>query len=521
MRHFVGRGYRGKAMFIAIDKATALRMHEKVRAALERRDRAARSGAGRTLRRRTRPRRKPKIAWMKATDMAVVVSAGQNEQADMAARGLDIAPHRRRMNDEKMDEKFKDPDDPFRLVFVCAMWMTGFDVPSCSTIYLDKPMKNHTLMQTIARANRVCGDKKAGLIVDYVGVFRNLQRALAIYARGTGSGEMPIKDKAALIAELQKALDAVLAFAEARGVKPAAIFKTTGMARLQGLADATDALAGTDAQKQAYLRLEAQAWKLYKAALPDPRVAPFTADIAVLHVVAERLRSLTKRADVSGVLDDIETLLDESIIGHAIRAPITDDFSGLFDLRAIDFEKLSAAFRKGQKRTKVQLLRAQVEQRLGDMIRRNPTRADLLDRFQAMIAEYNAGSASVEQLFEQLLDFIRRMSHEEQRAAREGLDEEELAIFDLLTKPEPKLTKAQEVEVKAIARKLLAKLKREKLVLDWRLKESAKADVRQTIREEYDGLPEVYDRRIWEDKVERTFQFMFERYAGEASSPPA
>ena len=241
----------------------------------------------------------------------------------------------------------------------------------------------------------------------------------------------------------------------------------------------------------------------------------------MLHVVAERLRSLTKRADVSGVLDDIETLLDESIIGHAIRAPITDDFSGLFDLRAIDFEKLSAAFRKGQKRTKVQLLRAQVEQRLGDMIRRNPTRADLLDRFQAMIAEYNAGSASVEQLFEQLLDFIRRMSHEEQRAAREGLDEEELAIFDLLTKPEPKLTKAQEVEVKAIARKLLAKLKREKLVLDWRLKESAKADVRQTIREEYDGLPEVYDRRIWEDKVERTFQFMFERYAGEASSPPA
>jgi type I restriction enzyme R subunit len=135
-----------------------------------------------------------------------------------------------------------------------------------------------------------------------------------------------------------------------------------------------------------------------------------------------------------------------------------------------------------------------------------------------MIAEYKAGSASVEQLFEQLLDFIRRMSDEEQRAVREGLDEEELAIFDLLTRPEPKLTNAQEVEVKAIARRLFAKLKREKLILDWRLKENAKADVRQTIREEFDELPEVYDRRLREEKVERTFQFMFERYPGEIAT---
>jgi hypothetical protein len=170
----------------------------------------------------------------------------------------------------------------------------------------------------------------------------------------------------------------------------------------------------------------------------------------------------TQKPDISGIMGDIETLLDESIIGHAIRAPITDDFTELFDLRAIDFNKLSAAFRKGQKRTQVQMLRAKVEQKLGEMIRRNPTHADLLEKFQSMIAEYNAGSASVDQLFEQLLAFIRSMSEEEQRATREGLDEEELAIFDLLTQPEPKLTEAQEVAFKRIARTLLAKLKREK-----------------------------------------------------------
>jgi type I restriction enzyme R subunit len=216
---------------------------------------------------------------------------------------------------------------------------------------------------------------------------------------------------------------------------------------------------------------------------------------------------------------DIEALLDESIIGHSINAPIRgpDDLTGLFDLRSIDFEKLSAAFRKGQRRTQAQALRAQVEKKLTEMVRRNPTRADMLEKFQSMIAEYNAGSATVEQLFQQLLDFIRSMSDEDQRAAREGLDEEELAIFDLLTKPEPKLTKAQEVEVKRIARTLLAKLKKEKLVLDWRLKENAKADVRQTIREEYDALPDIYDRRLWEEKVDRTYLFIFERYPAVAS----
>jgi type I restriction enzyme R subunit len=517
VRHFAGRGYRGKAMYIAIDKTTALRMHDKV----QERWKVEINRLSASLTKATADEKEAleaKIAWMRTTDMAVIVSSGQNEQADMAAKGLDITPHRRRMNDEDMEAKFKDPADPFRLVFVCAMWLTGFDAPSCSTIYLDKPMKNHSLMQTIARANRVFGDKEAGLIVDYVGVFQKLQRALAIYARGTASGEMPIKDKAALLGELAKALETAKEFAGRRGVDPAAVAGAKAMARLKAIADATEALVGTDAEKQTYLRMEGQAWKLYKAALPDPRVAPYTPDMAVLHVLADRLRALTPRPDVSSVLDAIDDLLDESIIGHAIRAPIreADDFKDLFDLRSIDFDKLAAAFRKGRKKTQIQELRAEVENKLTKMVRQNPTRADMLEKFQSMIAEYNAGSATAEELFQQLMDFIRAMSEEEQRAARESLSDEELAIFDLLTKPEPKLTKAQEIEVKRIAKAMLAKLKREKLVLDWRLKENAKADVRETIREEFDSLPEVYDRRIWEEKVERTFQFVYEKYAGAA-----
>ena len=161
----------------------------------------------------------------------MVVSQAQNEVAEMAVAELDIAKHRKRMLDEDLDSRFKDPDDPFRLVFVCAMWLTGFDSPSTSTVYLDKPMRNHTLMQTIARANRVFPDKDNGLIVDYVGVFRNLEKALAIYgADRTGSAlDLPIRPKDDLVAELAAALSDVADFCDANDIDPRRHGNSTGV----------------------------------------------------------------------------------------------------------------------------------------------------------------------------------------------------------------------------------------------------------------------------------------------------
>nr|WP_281784116.1 type I restriction endonuclease subunit R [Sinimarinibacterium flocculans] len=183
--HFTGRGYRGKAMMVCIDKATAVRMYDKVRSHWK--DEIARLKA--ELAQTKGDDREvliARITVMEATDMAVIVSQGQNEVEELKKRGLDITPHRQRMLKDKLDDRFKDENDPLRLVFVCAMWITGFDVPTCSTIYLDKPMRAHTLMQTIARANRVAPGKESGLIVDYVGIFRALQNALVELTRSRG-----------------------------------------------------------------------------------------------------------------------------------------------------------------------------------------------------------------------------------------------------------------------------------------------------------------------------------------------
>jgi len=188
--HFMGRGFLGKAMVVSVDKATTLRMFNKVQR-FWKMHLAILEADLETCDDMDRPELEAKAKFMRETDMAVVLSQGQNEIDDLRKKGLDITPHRKRMVKEDLDTKFKDPNDLFRIVFVCAMWMTGFDVPSCSTIYLDKPMRNHTLMQTIARANRVFGEKFNGLIVDYVGIFRDLQKALAIYGSASGGGIKP------------------------------------------------------------------------------------------------------------------------------------------------------------------------------------------------------------------------------------------------------------------------------------------------------------------------------------------
>ncbi len=199
VHHFINRGHQGKAMVVSIDKATALRMYDKVdaewRAEQARLTEAFREAPpGHEVREQIQR----KLDILEGTGRALVVSSGQNEISEMAAKGLDIRPHRERMVKEDLETQFKDPEAPLGLVFVCAMWLTGFDAPSCSTIYLDKPMRGHTLMQTIARANRVHGDKVSGLIVDYANVFLELEKALAIYAGGKG-GEVPVKDKRELI----------------------------------------------------------------------------------------------------------------------------------------------------------------------------------------------------------------------------------------------------------------------------------------------------------------------------------
>lgn len=516
--HFLSRGHRGKAMVICIDKATTVRMYDKVQThwkthlnELQQELKTAKPERADVI--------QATIKEMQETDMAVVVSQSQNEITEMQRKGLDILSHRKRMVQENLDEKFKDPNDFLRLVFVCAMWITGFDVPECSTIYLDKPMRNHTLMQTIARANRVSEGKEAGLIVDYVGIFRNLQKALSIYAKPTGTkdAEIPIMDKQKLVEYLKMAIIEAGKFCKDRKIDLEAIKKADGYNRVKLLGEAVDEIIAKEESKKTFLNMAAKIARVFRAIKPDPLCNKYVADVTLLCVLGKKIKELAPPADISEVMKDIEQLLDDSIAteGYKIIREKVPDTVPLIDLSQIDFEKLKEKFPTSKKRTEAERLKALISRKLNEMLQQNRSRMDFLERFQRMIDEYNSGSKNIEALFEELIRFAQSLNEEEQRAVREGFTEEELAVYDILTKPEPKLSKKDEIEVKKLVRELLDKLKREKLVLDWRKEQRTKAKVKFFIEEFLDErLPDVYDENIFQQKCDRMFMHVYNVYGG-------
>jgi type I restriction enzyme R subunit len=513
--HFTGRGYRGKAMMVCIDKATAVRMFDKVQAHWK--AEIARLKAGLALAQGdSREAFIARIRLMETTDMAVVVSQGQNEVEDLKAKGLNILPHRQRLLKESLDERFKDPEDPLRLVFVCAMWITGFDVPTCSTIYLDKPMRAHTLMQTIARANRVASGKESGLIVDYVGIFRALQNALATYARPGEGGGSPILEKSMLVEALRVALSEVVEFARVRGVTLAAIASAQGFERIGLIDDAVEAFLATEAEKKAFLQKASRVARLFKAILPDP-LANEIAPLAVLVTyLAAKIRTETDPPDISAVMGDVEDLLNDSIATEGYHIGPASQLAALVNLSEIDFEALQAKFANGHKRTEAEKLRRLIEGKLSQMLVLNSSRADFAEKFQKLIDAYNAGSKNIEEHFADLKAMAHALSAEERRHVLANLSEEELAVFDIITKPAPELTKKEEETVKKICRELVATLKREKLVLDWREKQQARASVMQTIKLALrpPHLPESFDRDLRAEKLALTYAHVYDHYFG-------
>jgi type I restriction enzyme R subunit len=517
--HYSGRGVLAKAMVISIDKATAVRMYDKVqkhwqtklvelRKTLNSADVADKSEL------------QKRLNFFEKTDMAVVVSPSQNEIEQFKQKGLDIATHRKRMVKEDLETKFKNADDALRIVFVCAMWITGFDVPSCSTIYLDKPMKNHTLMQTIARANRVWRDKQNGLIVDYVGIFRNLQKALAIYGTTQTGGEPPIQDKNELVQGLRAAIERATEFSKLHGVDPEKIRTATGFERERLKDDAVAAFVVKDDIRRQFLGLAGDVEKLFKSLLPDPAANEFGPSRKVFAVIAEKIRSELPVADISGVMEQVEDVLDASIAteGYVIRPSAVD--GNYIDLSQIDFDLLKKQFETGRKATEAQKLRNKIAVKVAQMVQLNKTRMNFLEEFQKMIEEYNAGAANIETFFARLMAFTQKLSEEEKRGIAEQLTEEELTIFDLLSKPDPVLSKGEEREVKKVAKDLLETLKREKLALDWKKRQTTRAGVRFTIETILDQLPRKYTPELYQKKCDVVYQHVFDVYGGPDSIRP-
>lgn len=533
--HFNERGYQGKAMFVALDKPTAVRMYDLIEKHWQPYIEDLKKQVDKSNDEQEQLQLKRKLRKVEETEVCVIVSSEQNEVDKFRKLGLDIEKHRKKMSDPTRDlEKyFKNENHPFRLTIVCAMWITGFDVPCISTVYLDKPIKGHTLMQTIARANRVYDDEKEnGLIVDYGNVYKQLEKAYSVYGEsgrksGDGNGEAaeeeggggkPVELLIQLAEELKEAIRQVKGYLSELGfnlndlsnadVKP--------MEKLGNIKKAMDCICLNGTTRTKFEIMAREVFKKYHALYPEEQVKPFLRQFNAIEAIYNQLNQQVREADVTDIIVQLQQVVNESI---SVNQNKVGEPNGVYiDLSNLDLDKLRAAFAKTQrKNTLVFDLQEAIEKKLEQMLKENPFRLEFYERYKEIIDEYNKGKSLEDTIkaFNDLATFTQNLTVEDSRAIRENLTEETLAIYDLLREGK-ELTTAEIKEVKKVEVETLEKLKVEKLKIErWRESRQISSQVKQMINDYLLNLPmTVYSDDDVNTKTISVFQNIYTNYPG-------
>ena len=535
--HFPRRGYLGKGMVVALDKFTAVKMFDKVQQHWKEEIKALRGLISTSVNDIEKARFKKIIDYMKKVEMAVVISDPKADEERFEKAGLDIKPHIKRLEQldahgHDLETNFKDPEHPLQLVFVCAMWLTGFDAPTVSTLYLDKPMKDHTLMQTIARANRVAPyrikghsgeliEKKNGEIVDYYNVFRNMKKALKDYGQGEADSPSPVQEKSELFRLLDQAIEQANQWCKEHDIHlhtiadDKLVFKNIALFEKYA-----DTLLAMDEWRKTFYVYDNTVSSLYEACKPEIFKQAPRPLIAVIQYLRGVIDMHIEQANIEVVSQKIAELLDESLVvdnaekfsmsEHAAEYKIVQK-GRTWDLSKINFDKLKEEFKEAQyKHIEIAEIRAFIEDKLRQMLEANHTRTDFAQKLQEIIDRYNAGSSSTENYFDDLMKFAEGMKVEDERHVREGLTEEELELYDLLLKES--LTQAEEQRVKLAAKHLIIRLLESHpkvLVQDWWKDGQTQLRVKTAIEEVlHEDLPESYDRVEFKAKCDKVFDLV-------------
>ncbi|WP_313524684.1 type I restriction endonuclease subunit R [Anaerotignum sp.] len=525
--HFPRRGFLGKGMVISVDKFTAVKMYDKVQHYWKEEIKSLNSQIAKTADPDERNNLKSMVDYMRSVHMAVVISEEDKEEEKFNLEGLSVKYHRERMNsvDDNgfdIEDNFKNPDHPLQLVFVCSMWLTGFDAPSVSTLYLDKPMKGHTLMQTIARANRVYPGKENGIVIGYLDVFKSLKKALVDYA-SDDTEDIPVKEIDKLYHQLLEVIELTKSFCISQGVDLAKVVNVDDVfGNLSDFEAFADILVSNDEVKNEFRVYANTVKNTYDALRPDifkmnfdptyKEVIVYLKDIIDGKIRPEKLESAKEK---------INALLDQSIIaapnavsnsnaGTAIAITTTTPI----DLSKLNIEELSEQFKKVKyKNLEIANLREYIEKKLAQMMKQNVTRGAFAERFRNIIDDYNSGGAQNDEFYKKLLKFMEELKAEEARHIKEELSEAELELYDLLQKD--KLTKDELKRVKLAAKELyntLLSKKNELFVIGWEKDDQPKEKVRSEIMavlNEY--LPDSYDREVFSNKINLVFTHIIDQ----------
>lgn len=524
VKHFPYRGFRGKGMVVSVDKFTAVKMYDKVQHYWKEEIKELNRTISQTKDEIKRQEFKDIVNYMNSVDMAVVISTEgtEDEEKKFQKEGLTIKPHVQRLsaideNGKDIEDNFKDPEHPLQLVFVCAMWLTGFDAPSVSTLYLDKPMKGHTLMQTIARANRVFENKECGLIIDHINVFKHLRKALVDYA-SNDNVDMPVKNIEMLYGKLNEAIDMTCNFCKTHNAELKVIVDEEEVFKnIETFQSYANTIISNDEVKNEFQVLANTVENIYESLKPeiftmDFENKPYKETILYLRDI---INGKVRPEKIESAQERINQLLDQSVMATAdARKYIINEEAKELDLSIMDIDELRTEFRKVKnKNLVISNLRKLIEDKLEIMLKKNKTRTQFAERFKRIIDEYNSGGSMNEEFYEKILELMKQMREEEARHIKEELSEEELEIFDLLCKDS--LTKEEEKKVKLAAHSLyntLIENKKDLFVVDWQNDAKPREKVRTkiiSVLNEY--LPDSYDRIIFQTKSDIIFEHIVEQ----------
>ena len=513
--HYSDLWTSGKAMFVCLNKVTCVRMYNYVQEYWQKEIGQLKAKL-KTASQQESQELERKLQWMRETEMAVVISQEQNEVQTFKKWNLDILPHREKMVKRELDKEFKDDGSKLRVVFVCAMWLTGFDVKSLSCLYLDKPLKAHTLMQTIARANRVAEGKNNGLIVDYVGIVKALRKALADYtaSQGGNTGVDPTVEKDVLIARIHEVVAAAAQFLAEHGFDLQVLINAKNFEKANLLQTAANAMCVSLDVKKEYQTYASELSRLIKYADRDDIDADTRRRKDAITAIHRELQKKRKHADNTDLMVQINSIVNEYIEIE----PQSDGLvpSRQFDISRIDFDLLRSEFAKAKKKNLIlKDIEELIQIRLEKMMFSNPNRINYYNRYQEIIAAYNAEQdrVTIEKTFVDLIDLTSSMDIEQQRYVREGFSsDEELSLYDMLFLDN--LSKQDIKKIKEVSVDLLARIKVKISELDhWTDKQETKAAVDNLIRDVlWEGLPESYDEIKISEYRQRIYEYVYTRY---------
>lgn len=513
--HYSDLWTSGKAMFVCLNKVTCVRMYNLVQQywakEIQRLEAVRKQATQQEAQELDR-----KITWMKETEMAVVISQEQNEIQTFQKWGLDIRPHRLKMEKRELDKEFKDASNPFRVVFVCAMWLTGFDVKCLSCLYLDKPLKAHTLMQTIARANRVAEGKSNGLIVDYIGIVKALRKALADYTaniNGLG-GTDPTVDKSELIERILSTISAAKDYLLQYHFQLQKLIDAKDFEKMALLQDAANAVSGSLEERKKYQTYASELVRLMKYADRSDVTTETRKEYEAIVAIYHELQKKRKHSSNVDLMVEINSIISEYIHVDTPTEGLVP--SRQFDISKIDFDLLQREFAKAKRRNLIlKDLDELIKQRLDTLLFANPNRINYYDRYQKIIEDYNNGQnqANIEKTFMDLMNLANSMDQEQQRYVREGFSsDEELSLYDMLFSEN--LSKQDIQKIKQVAIDLLAKVKAKIAELDhWTDKQETKAAVDNLIRDTlWNELPASYSEISISQYRQKIYEYVYTRY---------